>query len=365
MRILRPKLPGADRLVPYLNLIDQSRVYSNYGPLSRAFEERLESRFGLPAHGVTTVANATLGLALALSAQDAPRGTLCVMPAWTFIASVHAATMAGMIPYFVDVDVESWSLLPDSVSEAMAQAPGRVGAIMPVAPFGRPVDVRAWEDFRRRSGIPIVIDAAAGFDLVQRSSIPTVVSLHATKVLGVGEGGFVMCTDTSVVREVQKRANFGFDRKREAVVLGGNAKLSEYHAAVGLAAMDEWSGARDEWMAVAQTYRRALTSSNHVHFQDGFGQAWIGSTCVVRLDDGGADRTEALLHQQGIETRRWWGAGAHTQAATQEFPRCPLPVTEKLAASTIALPFYRDLADRDIERVVDCLSSSGNAQRTQ
>ena len=74
----------------------------------------------------------------------------------------------------------------------IAQAPAPVGAVMPVVPFGCPIDVAAWDRFRASTEIPVVIDAAAGFDALVPGAVPAVVSLHATKVLGAGEGGFVV-----------------------------------------------------------------------------------------------------------------------------------------------------------------------------
>jgi dTDP-4-amino-4,6-dideoxygalactose transaminase len=108
--IMWPKLPCAARLAPYLETIDSSRIYSNFGPLAVSLEDRLARHYGLGEGTVATVANATLGLTLALAAQDVRPGTLCLMPAWTFIASAHAAMMAGLVPYFVDVDPVTWTL---------------------------------------------------------------------------------------------------------------------------------------------------------------------------------------------------------------------------------------------------------------
>ena len=88
MPIMRPKLPSADRLAPYLNSIDTSMVYSNFGPLALSFEDRLAQHYGLNQGTVATVANATLGLAIALAVQQPPAGSLCAMPAWTFVASL-------------------------------------------------------------------------------------------------------------------------------------------------------------------------------------------------------------------------------------------------------------------------------------
>jgi dTDP-4-amino-4,6-dideoxygalactose transaminase len=75
--VMRPMLPAAERLLPYLKQIDTARIYSNFGPLALAFEERLAAHFGLLETTVTTVANGTLGLALALLAQQVRPG------AWT------------------------------------------------------------------------------------------------------------------------------------------------------------------------------------------------------------------------------------------------------------------------------------------
>ena len=348
-------LPRAERLAPYLKSIDSARIYSNFGPMVRAFEARLADRCGLPDGTVTSVANATLGLALALDVHDPLPGALCVMPAWTFVASPHAATMAGLVPWFVDADPVTWALDPEAIEVLIEPMIPKIGAVMPVAPFGRPIDVRAWERFRARTGVPVVIDAAAGFDSIVPGSVPAVVSLHATKVLGVGEGGFIVSDDAALIRRIRTRSNFGFSGSREAVVSATNAKMSEFHAAIGLAALDEWVLARGEWMAAATAYRDAAADLEEIEFQAGFGQSWITSTCVVRIAGSGALGVSAALARAGIETRRWWGDGAHAHQATHDFPRTALPATEALARSTIALPFFRDIEAGAIDRVLACV----------
>jgi dTDP-4-amino-4,6-dideoxygalactose transaminase len=351
--IMRPKLPSAECLAPYLRRIDATRIYSNFGPLACTLEQRFEDHFALPAGTVTTVANATFGLALALTTQGVRPGTLCAMPAWTFVASAHAALIAGLTPYFVDVDPDTWALDADRIAAAIADAPAEVGAVMPVVPFGRAIDTAAWDRFRAQTKLPVVIDAAAGFDTLVPGDAPVVVSLHATKVIAVGEGGFVASRDTALVRGIRARANFGFSGTRESIAPAANAKLSEYHAAIGLAALDEWVETRREWMAVARAYREKLPESNRVQFQDGFGESWVASTCVLRLAEPEAGRMAAALAADGIETRQWWGTGAHAHPATIAFPRAPLPVSETLARSTIAVPLYRDLDAKHIMYITE------------
>ena len=355
--VMRPKLPVAECIAPYLRQIDASRIYSNFGPLARSLERRMAEFFGLPVGSAISVANATLGITLALSAQNPKPGSLCVIPAWTFAATAHAATLAGLIPYFVDVDPATWALDPDIVVDEIARAPAAVGAVVPVAPFGRPIDVAAWDLFRARTGVAVVIDAAAAFDSLVPGRLPAVVSLHATKVLGVGEGGCIVSSDTDLIKDLQARANFGFFRSREALVPATNAKLSEYHAAIGLAALDEWASTRAEWVSVSQAYSDAFTGSNRVQLQAGFGMPWVTSTCVLDIEDAGAERVEQALALEQIETRRWWGHGAHAHPATARLPRTQVPVTESLAQSTIGVPFYRDLELSAIKRIADCVQS--------
>ncbi len=358
--VMRPRLPSAPQLLPYLERIDASRIYSNFGPLSDQLERRLAAHYGVDDRGVTLTANATLALTLALTAQDARPGTLCVIPAWTFIASAQAAALAGLVPYFVDVDPITWALDPLAIDAVIARAPGEVGAVMPVAPFGLPIDVAAWDRFRSRTRVPVVIDAAASVDTVTPTPTPAIVSLHATKALGVGEGGFVLCTDTSVIRKIRQRANFGFDGTREAVVPSLNAKMSEYHAAVGNAALDEWGTTRKEWLAIAAEYRKRMEATP-ARLQSGFGETWISSVCVWHLDGPEADALERRFTQAGIETRRWWGSGAHQHRSTLHLPRVPLPVTERLARSTIAVPIFRGMTAAEVERVTSGAVSSKNA----
>lgn len=364
--VARPQLPPADAVAPYLRRIDETRIYSNLGPLVRELQDRLGGRLGLPSGAVAAVANATLGLTLALSAAEARVGRFCLMPAWTFAASAHAVIAAGLKPYFLDVDPDSWALSPSAVLDAVNRlGPEAVGAVMPVMPFGGRIDAAAWDVFHEQTRIPVVIDAAAGFDTVRPTLVPAVVSLHATKVLGAGEGGFVVSRNPALVVEVQRRSNFGFWGAREARVAATNAKMSEYAAAVGLASLDAWSETQARWLAVAQHYRKALASLDSVTPMPGLG-SYATSSVVVRLGATAGDTGAVALRLAalGVATRHWWGRGLQFETAFAACDRDPLPVTEALATQTIGLPCSIDLSRRDIGRVCAALAEvTGTAAR--
>ena len=357
--VARPLLPTAEALLPYLRQIDASRTYTNFGPQVRALETRLTQHYRVPSGCVATVANATLGLALALQAQGPRRGSLCLMPAWSFAASAHAAVAAGLRPHFLDVTPHSGILTPEHALQAMAQLPpGRVGAVMPVAAFGHPVDVEAWDRFHEQTRIPVVIDAAAGFDAVRPGRVPSVVSLHATKIMPAGEGGFVIARDKALIVEIERRSNFGFMGGREARVAGTNAKMNEYNAVVALAAFDEWPSIRGRFVAVAQHYARLLRRIPGVALLPGFGTGWISATVIVEFAPHHPPTDEIVngLADAGIATRRWWCRGLHEEAAFLDCTREELPVTHRLTDSTLGLPCFVDMTRSDVGRVCAALS---------
>jgi dTDP-4-amino-4,6-dideoxygalactose transaminase len=349
--VARPRLPGTDALLPYLRRIDEARWYSNGGALVRGFEARLAERTNASSDGVALIANATLGLALALAALEMKPNALCMLPAWTFAASAQAVMMAGLVPWLVDVDAATWALTPALAREYLANAPGPVGAIMPVLPFGAPIGVEVWEELRASEGVAVVIDAAAGFDVARASSIPAIVSLHATKALAVGEGAFAVCRDSELVLAIRQRANFGLLGDREAKVAATNAKLSEYAAAVGLAGLDEWEQTRSDFQRVAGEYVRVLAGVNGVALQPGFGSGWVSATVNVAVPANRLDALEDALDAEGFGSRRWWGDGLVAHRAFRDCPRTETPVTARLGATVLGLPCYRDLPSDEIERI--------------
>ena len=353
MPVARPSLPALERLEPYLRRIDANRWYANLGPLVLELEGRLAGRFVRPTQVVTT-ANGTQAITVALRAAGATSG-LCAMPAWTFVATPHAAIQAGLTPWFLDVDPETWMLDPARVKAALTRTPGPVAAVVPVSAFGRPVDLSAWAAFRDETGVPVVVDGAAALDTLDSAPVPVTVSLHATKALGVGEGGFVASEDPAFARRVREETNFGFRAPRLSQTVGTNAKLSEYAAAVGLAGLDAWVDTRRRLLSASQRLRIALLQAS-LQFQPGWGATWVSTTCLVRTPGSDAKTITAALADAGIESRAWWGEGCHRHPAFARMSAEPLPVTDALAASTVGLPFASDLSMEDAGRIAAALA---------
>lgn len=355
LAVCRPLLPDADSLIPYLRTIDRARWYSNFGPLEQRLETRLARHFDVPADAVACVASGTQALTLALRAQDAPAGSLCMTPSWTFAATPAAILDAGLTPWFVDVDPHSWSLTPEAARALLAQAPGPVGAVVAVAPFGAPLDSAAWDRFAKDTGLAVVLDCAAGFDTARITKTPSIISLHATKVLGAGEGGLVASTDRRIAERVRQLSNFGFAGDRKARVAGVNAKMSEYTAAVGHAALDLWPGRRAAYRELTELYGTGLSKVAGLEPAPGLGAHGVVSVCCIELAHASAETVIDELAGADIEARQWWQQGCHAQPAFADFPRAPLPETERLATRVLGLPFYIGMTGTDIQRVCTAL----------
>ncbi|WP_245860990.1 DegT/DnrJ/EryC1/StrS family aminotransferase [Rhodobacter maris] len=365
--VARPSLPRAETLVPYLRRIDETRIYSNHGPLVDLFEARIAERLGLGKHAVLSCNSGTMALVAAIRAErnlSGHRGRLCLLPAYTFVATAGAAQSCGYDCHLLDIAPDTWAVEPAALRHHPRLS--EVGLVLPVAPYGRMIDLQGWQEFHDKTGIPVVIDAAACLDRLMHPgtvlprSIPLAVSLHATKSFGCGEGGLVLSRDTGLLREAYKVLNNGFLGSREAQTAGLNGKMSEYAAAVALAELDGFARKSAQWTKVAVAYADAGRETEVT--------LWTApqiSGCYALVEAANAGHAAAMkarLVAAGIDFRNWYGGGLSAHPAYARLSHDPLPVSADVAARIIGLPCFTDLAKADIGRIVACLSPPLAAQ---
>jgi len=165
-----------------------------------------------------------------------------------------------------------------------------------------PLPVDGWVHFRERTGLAVLFDAAAAFGNQRLpDGIPVVFSLHATKPFGIGEGGLVTGHDHEFIGRVRRLENFGFDGGVVTLAGGSNGKLSEYHAAVGLAQLARWPALAVRRARLWERYRAGLAPlGDAVALQVGSGAP--PAMLVVRLPSA-AQRARETLATMGIGTR--------------------------------------------------------------
>ncbi len=363
--VLRPLLPLAERLLPYLRIIDANRIYTNFGPLALELSRRLTAHFLLPNDSVVVAASGTaalIGAILGSAGRAQAERPLAVIPGLTFVATAAAAEACGYRLHLMDVDPESFLLDPARL--LLDPEINRVNVVIPVAAFGRPVDQADWRQFREKTGIAVVIDGAASFEAATASprrllgDIPVAMSFHATKSFATGEGGCVVTSDVHLAYRILQALNFGFLGSRDSQTANINGKMSEYHAAVGLAELDGWSAKAKALSIVAKTYRRHFTRFNMQHRFIGppdIASCYALFQCET-IDE--AQRVESDLQNEHIEFRFWYGNGIHRQSYYSNLRHGGLPITERLAARLIGLPIAPDLTEKTIARISTILAMS-------
>ena len=336
-------MPTFESYRRYLEDIDESGKYSNFGPLTKLLEARLAEYLGLPANCVISLANATLALEGAIQTSPNFKSDTWVIPSWTFSATAMAAERSGVKFTFGDVN-EDWILQEKYHSSKHIE----------VLPFGAaPVT--------SESQATRLIDAAASFDAIcgignagiQNSG--HIVSLHATKILPAGEGAFFFARDPVWVDKIRNWANFGFDQNRNSISVGTNAKMSEYSAAIALASLDEWSEVRKDWLqknGLALEISDKLNLKVHSAMANGFATPyWILDLKDVAIKS----RAVRLLSDGGVQTRDWWQSGCHSMPFFAHIKSDNLENTKTIAATTLGLPMHRKMKFEDFAKIEEIL----------
>jgi len=344
-----PKLPTLKEVSKYLSTMDQSRVYSNFGPLVEQLEIRYANFFNVERGRVVSFANATLALQGAIQVSMIPRW---VVPNYTFPATAHAVLQANRDLVLVDVKPKDWKLNTPLIPE------NDLVGLLPVAPFGSPIDINEYKSHEN-----VVFDAAAslGAEQIEFANMQpghfVVFSLHATKVLGAGEGAIVVCGDAERANQIRSWSNFGFENSRDSRFVSTNAKMSEVSAAYGLASLDNHDREKNEWLSNLLFVKELMAKSKYRTIVDsypGFRPYWI----IAAENEEERLSIQSALDRTGVMSRTWWPKPLSSMKAFQTyFTSDSSEVSDHLSKTHLGLPMYRDLTKEAIERIVETIHS--------
>ncbi|MGH2856198.1 MAG: DegT/DnrJ/EryC1/StrS family aminotransferase [Solirubrobacteraceae bacterium] len=331
------------------------------GPEVESFEAELAAYLG--ARHAVGVANGTDAITIALRALGVKPGDDVVVPSFTFYASAEAVVNAGARPVFCDVDRATRNVTIDTVRDAMTP---RTTAIVAVDLFGLPAPCREL----RALGVPVLEDAAqaigASLDGRMAGTLGDVAtfSFYPSKNLGAfGDGGAIVTDDEDVAQLARTLRFHGSRDKRTFERVGFNSRLDELQAAilrVLLAELPRWSDGR---RAAAAAYAQAGLAE-HVEVPvvpDGALPAWH----LYVVTHPRADELLAALAAARIGARAYYRVPVHRQPAMAPYAQDgarPLPATDELAATNLALPISPVLDGAQVAEVVSALASAARAR---
>jgi perosamine synthetase len=312
----------------------------------------------------STVSSGTAGLHLALRGVGISDGAEVVTSPFSFVASANVAVYERAKPVFADIDPVTLNLDPDAAAAAVTE---RTAAILPVHVFGYPADIPAFE----RLGLPIVEDACEALGAIHPDGAkvgarghPAVFGFYANKQLTTGEGGMVTMADPALKERIDSERNQGrapdmgwLDHDR----LGFNYRLSDLASALGLAQLDRLDDMLAGRARAAALYRNALAGIEGLQLPcpdaDGNRRGWFVFVVQLPRQVDRDDTVRSLRERHGIPSKPYFPAVHLMSYYREQFGHREgeFPVCEDVAARSIALPFFPEMTESQVDRVAAAL----------
>lgn len=334
------------------------------GPKVQAFEQAMADYVGT-SHAVA-VNSGTSGLHISLAAIGVGAGDEVITSPFSFVASANCALYQGATPVFADIDEDTLNIAPDEMERKITS---RTRVVVPVDVFGQPADIERIGALARQHGLAIVQDACEAIGAVRNGviagaadSVTTAVfAFYPNKQMTTGEGGIVVTNDGGIAATMRSLSNQGRDDNgtwMNHIRLGFNYRLDEMSAALGLSQLRRLDSLLERRNQVAGWYTEQLDQLGPVRTPliapETDRMSWF--VYVVRLDEGtDRDALMVALAEDGIPTRPYF-VPIHLQPYyRQRFGYAPgdFPVTERVAATTLALPFFTEMTEDQVDYVCE------------
>jgi perosamine synthetase len=362
--LAKPEVTDADRDAVLQVL---RSPWLSMGPQLEAFEQAMSSYVGSPF--AVAVNSGTSALQLALKTLDLQAGAEVILPAFAFVAPLNALLQENLTPVFVDIDARTLNLTPETVAAAITR---QTKAIIAIHTFGRPVAIAQLRAIADRHGIALIEDACealgAEVDGQKAGSFGDVgiLAFYPNKQITTGEGGMFLTPEPRLADRARRLRNQGRDPALDwyqQAEKGYSYRLSDINCALGTEQLRRIEGIVRRRQALATIYEHRLESCGDILTPDlevsGGRMSWF--TYVIQLAEtfNRRDRDWICdrLVQHEIGASRYF-APLHRQPVAKHLPPTRLPVTEDVADRVLALPFFNQMAEAEVQEVCDALQES-------
>jgi len=356
INVTRPFLPEFHEYCNEIEDLWDSRWLTNNGPKHLLLENHLRDYLDVP--NLTLYTNGHLALENAIQSLSL-NGEIITTP-FTFISTTHAIVRSGCTPIFCDIDPENFTIDSSKIERMISD---KTCAILPVHVYGNICDIDAIQQIADRYDLKVIYDAAHAFGVrrhgasIANAGDFSMFSFHATKVFHTIEGGCLTYQDKSLSKMLDAQKNFGIVSPDEVDYIGGNAKMSEFQAAMGLCNLRRIDD---------QIARRKLVFEHYVSLLsdiDGISLCIPSEEIVsnyayfpVIFDNFKYNRDSVFekLREHGVYARKYFYPLTNAMGSYKGRPGYdPLqtPVALRIANSVLTLPMYADLAEKDIENI--------------
>lgn len=360
INVTRSSLPSLEEYVEEIRPIFESYYLTNMGPIYKKLKQQLKDYLGVQELSVFTNGHLALETAIHALKLRCEGGEVITTP-FTFVSTTHAIVRNGLKPVFCDIRESDYTMDPERIEELITD---KTVAILPVHVYGNICDVDAISAIARRHGLKVIYDGAHAFGEkadgvgVGNFGDATMFSFHATKVFNTVEGGAVAFQNREYAKALHELKNFGIYDGEDADAVGGNAKMDEFRAAMGVCNLRHIEEAIAARKAVYDRYFERLSGvpgivlnpvregvqSNYAYFP-------------VRFDPQafGKSRDEALeqLRRQEINARRYFYPAVNDMTCYRALEGAPTPIAHAVSQQILCLPIYEGLSVAQADRICD------------
>jgi perosamine synthetase len=330
------------------------------GPRTKAFEEAFAEMCGVK-HAVAT-SSGTTALHVALLANGIGPGDEVITSAFTFIASANSILFTGARPVFVDIDPRTFNLHPDMIEAAITP---KTKAIMPVHLYGLACDMDPILRIAEKHNLAVIEDACqshgAAYKGKKVGSFGTgTFSLYPTKNITSGEGGMITTNDSVVDEKCRVIRQHGMRRRYYHDELGFNFRMTDVHAAIGLAQLKKLEKFNAQRQANGKFLSENLKGVVVPYIPEG--QTHVFHQYTVRVSGGKRDALRAHLQERGVGSEVYYPVPIHQQSfyVSELGYKDILPETESAALEVLSLPVHAGLSAADLETIVAAVNEFTN-----
>ncbi len=349
--VTQPSLAPLEEYMEILKGVWDRNILTHNGPLVQQLENEISEKLKLP--NFVAVSNGTIAIQMAIKALEL-KGEIITTP-FTWIATVSAITWEGCTPVFCDIEPNTLNIDPAKIEAVITK---NTVAIMPVHVFGNPCDVDAIETIAKKHNLKIIYDAAHaigssynGKSLLEYGDI-SATSLHATKLLNTAEGGGCIAKDPELYEKLKRIRFFGHNDQKDVIEDGFNGKLTEVHAALGVANMKYYDQVLADRKKKYLYYKEHLSKIADLSFQSlNIGEPNYSYFPVIFSSEENLLKAERKLVSENIFPRRYFYPSVNTYTKIVKYT--PMPVSEDIAKRILCLPLYLNLNENNIQRIIN------------
>lgn len=360
--VTQSSMPSFEEYCDEIKELWTSHWLTNMGTKHQELERKLEEYLGV-SH-VILYTNGHLALENAIAALNLPKGGEVITTPFTFASTTHAIVRNGLVPVFCDIREDDYTIDVSKIEDLITD---QTVAIVPVHVYGNMCDVDGIEKIAKKYGLKVVYDAAHAFaEKYKGISLAcfgdvSMFSFHATKVFNTIEGGCVCVKDGSLVQLLNDMKNFGIHGPEDVNYIGGNAKMNEFQAAMGICNMRHLDDEISKRKKIVERYREKLSNIKGIKLSN-IQENVVSNYAYFPVVFDGYKYTRNEVFEKlagvGISARKYFFPLTNSFECYKNYPTAgtdKTPIAQHMALRVLTLPLYADLSLEDVDRICEVI----------